>query len=298
VTAQPLTVDPRFRARRVAVLRAAGRRRLWWIVAVSAVLLVVGGAWFASRTSLLDVDQVRVDGATVTPAADITAALALGDGTPMIDVDPGVLAERVEALPLVAEATVTRHWPNRIVVEVTERSPVALAMTAPDAWVEVDVDGRVLGPAPEASPLPRLSGVRAAGELATFLDDDAAAPIRLVELAQGTLDVAGAYWSDGELWLRLHEGPSIRVGTADDLGIKVVAAATLLRHLQSPPEPDAERQLPAVAGPSGGGVLEIDVSVPTAPVARTARSMAGLVDDGPPAAEVEPEPIDVVSAEP
>jgi len=291
-------VDPRFRARRIAVLRAAGRRRLWWLVGVAAVVVVAGGAWFVTRTSLLDVDDIEVDGATVTSAADITAALALDPGTPMLDVDPGSLAERVEALPLVAEASVSRHWPNRLVVEVTERAPLALAMTAPDTWVEVDAGGRVLGPAPDGSPLPRLSGIHAAEEPGTFLDDDSEAPLRLVELAQGTLDVAGAYRSGGELWLRLDTGLGIKVGTAEDLGIKVVAAAALLEHLSTPPDPDAERQLPALAGPSGGGILELDVSVPTAPVARTARSVAGLADEEPPPAEVESERMDVVAVAP
>jgi cell division protein FtsQ len=272
-----VAVDPRFRARRIAVLRAAGRRRLWWILSAAAAVALVACAWFTTRTSLLDVDRIDVQGTSVTAPADITAALAMGPGTPMLDVDTGLLAARVEALPFVDEVTVTRHWPNRLEVTVTERAAVALALTAPDQWVEVDAEGRVLGPAGSDSTLPRLSGLHAAGEPGSFLAADATAPLELVGLSSGALDVQGVWRADGDLWLRLASGPVVRIGSGEDLGLKVVAAAALLEHLRQEAAVGGESEGPPAA--ARGALFEVDVSVPTAPAARTARSVAGMAEE-------------------
>ena len=66
-------IDPRIAARRNAVETEKRRRRgRWWLLAaiVSAVLV---GAWFITRTPLLDVDDIEVRGAVRTTTDEIIA---------------------------------------------------------------------------------------------------------------------------------------------------------------------------------------------------------------------------------
>lgn len=250
------TVDPRIRARRIAVRRQAGRRRLGRLAIVAALVAVVAAAWGLTRSPLLDVDRVRVSGAARTADEAVAEALGSGPGSPMVGVDAGGAEARLEALPWVADATVDRRWPGTLTVDITERTPVALIQTEPDDWALVDGDGRVLGPADGRTDLPRLSGLHAAGEPGTWLDD-ADAALELARLAPRSLDLRGVFVEDGELWMRLESGLRIRVGDDSALDLKVLASETVLDHVAT----------------EGGVVWEADVSVPTAPVVRTPEAL-------------------------
>ena len=65
-----------------------------------------------------------------TATAAIEAAAGLGGHPPLINVDPGPVAARVEQLPYIAAAQVHRHWPDGVQITVTERVP-ALQMAGP-----------------------------------------------------------------------------------------------------------------------------------------------------------------------
>ncbi|MGI9033123.1 MAG: hypothetical protein ACR2HY_05490, partial [Acidimicrobiales bacterium] len=56
-------IDPRIRRRQLQVRRAEGRRRLRLLVATSIVVAVLGAGWGLTRSPLLDVDRVTVQGA-------------------------------------------------------------------------------------------------------------------------------------------------------------------------------------------------------------------------------------------
>lgn len=170
------TVDPRIRARRAAISRSQGRRRLRLVVLVLVVAALLVGGWFLLHSRLLSARVIRVEGSVHTSRAEIVSVAGLAHHPPLIDVDPGAVAARLEALPWVARATVSRHWPDGVVVSVVERRPVAVLATAPpepradgtkpratgagappaseEPWALVDRTGRVLALA--ASPPPGL----------------------------------------------------------------------------------------------------------------------------------------------
>ena len=66
----------------------------------------------------------------------------------------------------VKDATVLRLWPNRVLVRVTERTPVAFVTLAPSRFGLIDEDGVILPPAPDRFTLPVIAGVHAADSLA------------------------------------------------------------------------------------------------------------------------------------
>lgn len=79
------------------------------------------------------------------------------------------LAERRDAVRDVAwvrEASVARVWPNRVIVRVQERTPVAFVRTNASRFGLIDNDGVILPTASDRFKLPVLTGVRAADPVA------------------------------------------------------------------------------------------------------------------------------------
>lgn len=155
-------VDPRMRERRVAVVRAQGRRRLRVLLAITGVACVVGLAWVIVQSPLLAVEHVRVRGAQHTGADAVLHAAAVGEHVPVLLVDTGAIARRVEHLPWVARAVVHRDPPHALRIDVTERVMVAwVPAPAPATAVGlVDDTGRVVAVAPHAPRgLPEITGV-------------------------------------------------------------------------------------------------------------------------------------------
>ena len=74
------------------------------------------------------------------------------------------LADRREALRTVdwvKDASIARLWPNRVVVSVQERKPVAFLTLAPSRFGLIDEDGVILPPAADRFTLPVLTGIHA-----------------------------------------------------------------------------------------------------------------------------------------
>jgi cell division protein FtsQ len=112
---------------------APARGRSPWRTAFfgfAAAALVAGIAWALLGSKLLVVRSVVVTGTHLVPASQVRAVAAIGTGVPMIRVDTGAAASRVEAIPQVQSAQVSKSWPDRIVITVRERTPV-LAVTVP-----------------------------------------------------------------------------------------------------------------------------------------------------------------------
>ena len=79
------------------------------------------------------------------------------------------LAERRDAIrevPWVREASVARVWPNRVIVRVKERTPVAFVRLNASRFGLIDADGVIVPPATDRLTLPVLAGVRPSDPIA------------------------------------------------------------------------------------------------------------------------------------
>ena len=104
-------------------------RRLWWLWMPVALLILVALLYTLTRTSLLDVDRIEVEGAgpRVTEWAVLEVA-AIEVGQPLFDLDLDAVDGRLTALPWVAEATVAREWSGTVRLRILERPPVVVAV--------------------------------------------------------------------------------------------------------------------------------------------------------------------------
>lgn len=246
-----LRMDPRIRERRVAVKRDEGRRRLRVVMALGGLVAAVGAAYGVTRSPLLDVDRVLVNGAVSTPADMVSRTGGL-DGRPQLaDVEPADVALALERLPWVEKASVVRHWPSTVQIDLIERLPIATIPAEAGGWALVDRTGRVLAIQEGVPP-----------ELAQVIAPPAPAPGRIVHpAAQAGLSVVEALPAalsqtletvtvaeDGTIRLGLKATPSVQFGPAEQVRPKLVALTTLLARVDL------------------RGVKGIDVRVPTAPV--------------------------------
>ena len=149
-----VVVDPRFRQRRIAVRKEAGRRRLRRLVLLVVVAAMALTTVIVLRSPVLDVDAVAVSGARFSDPAAVREAAGIGVGAPLLLADLDAAERDIEALPFVADATVRRDLPSRVLVEVAERTPAAVVGVA-GRRVLVDDTGRVLAAGEHPETVPR-----------------------------------------------------------------------------------------------------------------------------------------------
>lgn len=168
------------KARHVHTRRRKSKSHLWKYIAVFTVIAAAAGAAIivtgklASASDGLNrfdqvltaagfgIDEVAVSGHRFTPDSDIFDALDLPNVTTMAALQSAQVQARLRKLPWVANANITRVFPGRIDVTITERTPFA-------AWINgstvvlVDTAGRELSAVRESDwpALPRIKGAGA-----------------------------------------------------------------------------------------------------------------------------------------
>lgn len=134
---------PRIQERREAVEDELTRRRQRRLRVLGAAVLIVLLALGATQTPLLDVDEVRIIGATTTGPNALRAVADIEQGTPLVGLDLSEAESRLLAMPEIAAVTSTRQWNGVITIEVQERRAVA-RITTLDGEIMVASDGMVL----------------------------------------------------------------------------------------------------------------------------------------------------------
>jgi cell division protein FtsQ len=236
------------RSRRIHVRRSAGRRRLRRVSLVLAVVAVVVLALAATRTPLLDVDRVLVTGVDGARAEAVRSAAAVAPDQPLVSLDTGAVADRVEDLPWVASAQVSRSWPATVRVRVTGREVVAAVQVTEQHVALVDADGYVVS-IEEGAVEPtdggddaEAGGVAAGALVLTGIEGPIAEGRRLDGDARDALTVASAVAErlpdtvasvSTDLDAELVAGGVVRFGSTDDLDEKITAVKTVLSDVDT-----------------------------------------------------------------
>ena len=140
-----VAVDPRMRARRIAVIRAQGRRRLRVIAVVLGIVLLGAAAWGISRTPLLDVDRITITGTDPANRAEILENSTMSVGLPMLFLDVDEAQRSVASLPWVKSAQVWRDWPATVRIAVEPRVPAAVVPASGGRTALIDANGYAIG---------------------------------------------------------------------------------------------------------------------------------------------------------
>lgn len=224
MNAGTVAVDPRMKARRIAVIRAQGRRRLRVLAVVSGIVLLAAAAWGVSRTPLLDVDRITVTGTDPADRAEILESSNVTVGLPMLFLDVDEAQRSVASLPWVRSAQVWRDWPATVRITVEPRVPAAVVPASEGRTALIDANGYVIGWGPGSTAAPhRFDG-----------SDAAAVPHVSVPFsgqlgdihtaADGPLAVVAAMPDDLRAWVS-----TVTLGTDhDEIGLALVGGATVV----------------------------------------------------------------------
>lgn len=210
--------------------RQRARRWLVWrrmLIALAAVVAVVGSVWLVFFSSVLSVQATSVVGVDVLSEREVRRAAEVPEDVPLATVDLAAIQARVEDLAPVASAEVSRSWPDTVTIEVTERSAVA-AVLREGVWRGLDAEGvlyRTYPRRPEGLPEVRMRAdtrVEALVEAASVVRSLPTDILRRVSyLDVRTIDAIS---------FQLRNGALIRWGSADESGRKAQVLAVLLRQ--------------------------------------------------------------------
>lgn len=165
VAMPPLTV-PKTAARRRK--RNNRRQKGWYSPLLALKKIIFSARWislgllsacvYALVLSGLSLDfyltLIPVEGSRSIPPAEIVAASGLA-GSHVFAADPNVAAQHIAELPGVISATVTLGWPNEVMIQIKEDSPIAV-------WQEggrqfwITRDGRLIPSRSEVLELPLI----------------------------------------------------------------------------------------------------------------------------------------------
>lgn len=138
--------------------------------ALAAVAVAAAVAWALLGSRFLIVRSVRVTGTgPQVSRARVLAAARIPVGLPLIRVNTGAAAKRVEQIQQVQSARVSRAWPSTIVISVRLRTPV-FAVSQPGGYALIDASGvavRQSGRIPPGFPLLTVGSVGFATPAAT-----------------------------------------------------------------------------------------------------------------------------------
>ncbi|MFT4287330.1 cell division protein FtsQ/DivIB [Nocardioides sp.] len=217
------------RTRRRFARRQWRRRWLRWkpVLAVVLVLAAAGTAvWALWFSSLLSVQAVEITGLHSLKKGEVRRAAAVQLHQPLVGVDLDGVRRRVAALPPVESVEVSRQWPDQVLIEVTERTPIAVAQIG-DQLRALDSHGVVFldygQQAPEGLPVVRTPEGTSAEALAEAAEVISALPASVTKVVDH-VDVRTV----DEISLVLTDGRTVVWGSADQSTTKAKVLTSML----------------------------------------------------------------------
>ena len=200
--------------------------RAWLLIGALAIGLALGAAeetlrksgYVPERETIaralgFGIDQVTLVGHRFSYDRDVFDAIDLANVRTFGALDTAEVKARIERLPWIDTAEITRVYPGGLDIHVTERKPYAL-WSRSGAYYLIDKTGRVLGAVNrEALPdLPRFAGEGAAEEAASLLDTVARYPEVAARLTEAER-VSERRWR-----LKLDNATTLELPADDEVG--------------------------------------------------------------------------------
>lgn len=209
------------------------RRRLIWLCAIGAVVLLIGGSVAAAYSPLFAVEKITIVGASTLDPAEVEAALGDQLGTPLALVSDSEVKAALIAFPLIETYALEAKPPHDLVVRIVERTAIGVIKSGA-GFTLVDAAGVALSTTadrPEGQPVIAVDG---------GIESDAFESVGLVVRSLPTdvrvlvTDVSASTQDD--VTLQLSSGLTVVWGSADRSVAKarVLSSAMLANpHAQS-----------------------------------------------------------------
>lgn len=202
------------------------RARLWLISML--VLVILGGVvWLVFFSRFLIVKTVVVSGEGTISTKRVIRTAAVPMGQPLARVDLDEIQSRVESLPPVKSAEVTRDWPDSISIALTPRTPVAV-IDLGSGLEAFDLQGALFGhyeSRPQGLPLVQAAAdtkkiaLSEAAKVIKELPEDLLAKVDFIKVA-----------SVDQITMVLHTGRTIMWGSSAQSDQKAEVLAVLLQQ--------------------------------------------------------------------
>lgn len=201
------------------------RRRIVWLSAVGAVVLLIGGSVAAAYSPLFAVQRITVTGTTTIDPAVIEGALADQLGTPLALVDTSEVKAALLTFPLIETYALEARPPHDLTVRIVERTPIGVVESGA-GFTLVDAAGVALSTTaerPAGQPLVEVEGgvdspaFRSAGLVVRALPADIRSALTGVRAS--TAD---------DVTLTLDSGLTVVWGSQEDSGLKALALSAAL----------------------------------------------------------------------
>jgi cell division protein FtsQ len=220
-------------ARRLLVLRPL-------LIIVASIAAVAGLVWLFFFSTVLAAESVQVTGTDVVSPATVKRLADVPLGEPLARMDTDAIQARIEDLAAVKSVEVSRCWPHKVCIEVSERRAVAVVDKEGSLW-GLDDSGilfRQYDARPQGMPLVHMAATTSTDALAQAATIVSALPQSLARRVD-FLDVRTV----DEITLELRNGATVVWGSADESASKVRVLGPLLEA-----RPDARSYNVAVPG--------------------------------------------------
>ena len=198
---------------------------------VSVTVLVLGGQW-ALHQSFFEVHHVSLSGVRHESSAQVLAASGLNNHPAMIDVSAKSIEKKLQIFPWIDSVSLSKHWPNSVVVTVRESDAVAVAFGPHHVLDYVDRQGRNLGRAPLKMNLPTLRYVNATKATWPFDGVGRSAAFVASQLPKAFASQVSVITenSHGSVTLEMTTPVSFVLGPPTQLRAKFIAVASVIAH--------------------------------------------------------------------
>ena len=212
--------------------RRVGRRTKWLVGLGVLVTALAFGAQWTLHQSYFRVQHVTFVGLRHEGVVAVLRASGLAAHPSMIGLSAARVEKNLSVYPWINSVTITQHWPNSVVVQVTESVAVAVAFTATHHLAFVDAEGRALGPAPLNANFPTLEYLHPRGSTWPYAVAGRGAAYVASQLPRAFSPQVSVITDDaqGVVTLQMTTPLSFILGPPTNLHAKFVAIASVIAH--------------------------------------------------------------------
>jgi cell division protein FtsQ len=222
-----MSIDPRLMERRKTVAEDNAKKSISRLLKFLVVVVLAGAFAWLLFSPWMSVDHVDTTGIRSSSANSILAESGVRAGAAMILIDPAKVESRLLDDPWIAQATVSRDWPDLVTVDVEERTPVAW-VRAGEGWARRAVDGVAVPSAAEPDDSLGRVDMPDLREAETTTSPELLGALEFMAALDHDLhDDAVVTVQEGELWATVS-GFEVRLGRADEMAEKALSLAALL----------------------------------------------------------------------